>query len=336
MHECPFEIHHELYKGLEPAILQAVQRRNDSNQVPGQSYLPGCPRIRLSDVNIGEYLCEELQTTELDDMEPYLWLVAKQDSTHISSLTDQIVRGRNIIVTEQPRLHLVWAYNRIFIKPLPPYLLSRAFWDHYLLSNSSPIKLSVRQDLQRAANGLLRSYFYLVQHESDFAIAQDEKARLIPKGISYEDFSMFTNIVKDGLADHHLSRRYYYGQLRLTRLNLWYKILFLGFNYHRMEWQYSAYMAHYYAPILFVFAAFGVTLAAMQVILASEAFDDTSDTSATPAYRFAKFTLSIILAVASFLFAMMMALFFRELTFALNDLARRKRAKDSMQRVQRG
>ena len=124
---CPFEIHDELYKGLEPALLQAVQRRNGPNQVPGQSYLPGCPRIRLSDVNIGEYLCEELQTTELDDMEPYLWLVAKQDSTHISSLTDQIVRGRNIIVTEQPRLHLVWAYNRIFIKPLPPYLLSRAF-----------------------------------------------------------------------------------------------------------------------------------------------------------------------------------------------------------------
>jgi hypothetical protein len=44
------------------------------------------------------------------------------------------MKRREIVVTEDPRLHLVWIYDRVFIKPLPKYLLSHDFWQIYLLS----------------------------------------------------------------------------------------------------------------------------------------------------------------------------------------------------------
>jgi hypothetical protein len=44
------------------------------------------------------------------------------------------MKRREIVVTEDPRLHLVWIYDRVFIKPLPKYLLSHDFWQIYLLT----------------------------------------------------------------------------------------------------------------------------------------------------------------------------------------------------------
>jgi hypothetical protein len=44
------------------------------------------------------------------------------------------VRGRRVTITEKPALHLVWFYERVFVKPLPKYLLSHAFSEHYSLS----------------------------------------------------------------------------------------------------------------------------------------------------------------------------------------------------------
>lgn len=161
--------------------------------------LPGCLRIALDDPDIGDFLCKELQTTELDEFEPYMWLKAKQDRKHISSLTEQIVRGRNITIIEKPRLHLVWAYDRFFIKPLPIYLLSRPLCDHFLLSHDPYISPSVQEDLRRAASGLIRLIFVLIQHESDFIIAQDEKTRLILGETSYADFARFTQLFYDRL-----------------------------------------------------------------------------------------------------------------------------------------
>ncbi|KAJ4985112.1 hypothetical protein SVAN01_09415 [Stagonosporopsis vannaccii] len=56
-------------------------------------------------------------------------------------------RGRGITVTEEPRLHLVY---RIFIKPIPRYLLSYGFWECYLDKSSNKLDKN-RSDIRKAA-----------------------------------------------------------------------------------------------------------------------------------------------------------------------------------------
>ena len=89
--------------------------------------LPGAPQIELADAYVGDYLKAEFITKDLDKLAPYLWLMTTPKSDHISALTEQVVRGHEIVVTEEPGLHLLWIYNRVFPKPLQLYLFSHAF-----------------------------------------------------------------------------------------------------------------------------------------------------------------------------------------------------------------
>jgi hypothetical protein len=73
-------------------------------------------------------------------------------SENINALHRQRVKGREVIVTEEPRLHLVWIHNRIFIKPLPRYLLSYAFWEGYLDERSNKLGKD-QSDIRKAAAG---------------------------------------------------------------------------------------------------------------------------------------------------------------------------------------
>ncbi|KAH8730326.1 hypothetical protein GQ44DRAFT_701175 [Phaeosphaeriaceae sp. PMI808] len=77
--------------------------------------------------HMGHFLEKELCSKDLEIMAPRLWIMTTLSSANIKPLHRQLVKGREIIVTEEPRLHLVWIHNRIFIKPLPHYLLSQAF-----------------------------------------------------------------------------------------------------------------------------------------------------------------------------------------------------------------
>ena len=58
--------------------------------------------------------------------------MSTQSSANINALHRQRVKGRHIIITEEVRLHLVWIHDRIFVKPLPKYLLSHVFWEWFL------------------------------------------------------------------------------------------------------------------------------------------------------------------------------------------------------------
>ena len=64
--------------------------------------------------------------------------------------------------------------------------------------------------------------------------------------------------------------RYSFGQLRLTRLNLWSKVFLGRFTFYKIHGQYGAYFARYYGPVLFIFGFFSVALSAMQVALAAQ------------------------------------------------------------------
>ncbi|KAJ2992303.1 hypothetical protein NUW58_g2211 [Xylaria curta] len=126
-------------------------------------------------------LARDLQSNITDDIYPYLWLVATKKAAHIDPLHVNLVKRRAIVTAEHPKLHLVWFYETVYIKPLPDYLLNYyGIWrEHIPKPPDQPMHARPRYDKHRAALGFLRSYSFLIQHESDFIIAQ--RANLLPK-----------------------------------------------------------------------------------------------------------------------------------------------------------
>lgn len=87
--------------------------------------LPGQPQIYMNHHRrVTEFLNNEFLLTDLEEISSRLWMMSKHDHKSISPLHRQRVKGREIIITEDPRLHLIWYHDRIFIKPLPKYILS--------------------------------------------------------------------------------------------------------------------------------------------------------------------------------------------------------------------
>lgn len=243
----------------------------DGYQPNAPQTLPGYPRIRCDDYpQLLGFLERELISIDLERMAPRLWWMSKQDSASISPLHRQAVKKRSIIITEDPKLHLVWIQDRVFIKPLPKYLTSHAFWDKYLGERvESDIR---RRRVRKAALGFLRTYYHLIQHESDFRMAQRENIQLIPPQITWKEFCDFSANF-GSIRDSDVSVRYAYGEIRLTRLNFYSKILLRKWHFHRVEPQYGLYFARFYGIILFLLGILSVMLSAMQVELAVEQVD---------------------------------------------------------------
>ena len=168
-------------------------------------------------------------------------------------------------------MHLVWYYDQIFIKPIPKYLLSFAFWQ-YLEHESA--------ELKEAAVGFMRTYTYLLRYESDFNIAKEKG--LIPQNEALEDGEDL--ITWDGLAklvsffdsfgDEAVSPRYGYGELRLTRLNFFARIFLRKLTYHHINAQWGPFFNGFFTPFIVVFAFMTLILNAMQVQLAVQAIDN--------------------------------------------------------------
>ena len=179
------------------------------------------------------------------------------------------MRGRKILVAENPQLHLVWYYDRIFIKPIPLYLLSAAFWEYLVAMDN--------QKIHRACAGFLRTYAFLIRYETDFLQAQSSDVRLIPpkldgSAFTYEEFATFIAPFAS-LGDSQVSPRFSYGELRLTRLN-WLTRMFLGkLTYHHIDAQKNAYIGRIVTPFIGAFAIMTVILSAMQVELQAQSLN---------------------------------------------------------------
>jgi hypothetical protein len=99
----------------------------------------------------------------------------------------------------------------------------------------------------------LRTYRYVIQHKSDFVIAQKDGLSLVPKDVSWIQFCFFISDFTS-FQDGDVSSRYCYSELRLSRLNLYASVFLQRFYYEQVHWQYSDYFARLYGPILFIFA----------------------------------------------------------------------------------
>ncbi|KAL8855022.1 MAG: hypothetical protein Q9221_000219 [Calogaya cf. arnoldii] len=152
-------------------------------------------------------------------------------SSHISPLHQQIVKGRQIIITENTELNWTWIFDRVFLKPVPAFLMFWAFWQQYLISDDSPIPTNLRDSLCRGALGYLRTYFHLIRHPSEFRLAIEH--HLIPEDTNFERCSQF--LARFGQRLDEVSPRYNnYGELKLGRLNLWAKFVLHRFAFQKV------------------------------------------------------------------------------------------------------
>jgi hypothetical protein len=225
-----------------------------------------------------------------------------------------------------PELHLVWYYDTIYIKPIPRYLLSHAFW-RFLVS------LPDKTELLLAAKGFLRTYAFLVRHESDLRVAMKE--HLIPEdaalgAISLDRFANFISAFAD-IGDGDVSARYSSGELRLTRLNFYSRIFLSKLTFHNVDAQMAPFLNAFLTPFLIIFAILTVVLSAMQVGLAVEVTPDDEgyNTFVYASKGFAMFGL-VLTSIASFSVIFLITFMFVHNTLFAMKVARRKlRGRDN-------
>lgn len=259
---------------MEPPFPAKCQLNTElDEQQSSPSHVPGYPRVSLVELpEMLRFLETEYWSSDLERIAGKLWWMSKQDSANISPLHRQRVKGRTIVVTEDAKLHLVWFHDRIFVKPLPRYLTSYAFWQDHLGKVSDNAQT---QRCRMAALGYLRTYFFLVKSEFDFHIAQDPSLRLLPNDITWEQFCRFTTSLAD-IADRDVSGRYAYGEIRLTRLNFYAPLLLRKSYFQRVEYQSTSYFARFYGPILFLIGIASIILNGFQIAVGVEQANPTS------------------------------------------------------------
>jgi hypothetical protein len=120
-------------------------------------------RIDKSDSkSFKDYMTHDLDITRLNKIHKHLWLAGLPQISR--ALHNQVMVGRQIVITERADLHLVWRDNTIYLKPLPDYLLSHSLWTQILCTEEA---------LFESAKGFLFSYSWLVCSKSDLRIAHE-------------------------------------------------------------------------------------------------------------------------------------------------------------------
>lgn len=82
--------------------------------------------LQLVKDNENGFLDVELSVPKLDGIYDHLWLAGLPVPPR--PLHYQLVLQREIVICEKMDMHLVWGHGRIYIKPIPLFLLSPAFW----------------------------------------------------------------------------------------------------------------------------------------------------------------------------------------------------------------
>jgi len=101
------------------------------------------------------YLHTELDVSRLNRIHKHLWIAGQERPAR--ALHHQVVIGRRMVVVEDPNLHLLWIGARLFVKPLPEFLLCYEVWE----------RIRQERSLFEGAVGMLVSYIWLIRSKSD-------------------------------------------------------------------------------------------------------------------------------------------------------------------------
>lgn len=236
--------------------------------------LPDAPRVSLEEPSrLLSYCLDDLDTPKLNQMGEKLWWTGP--SPEVVSLTQHTVLDRRIQVTEDPAVHCLWTEGMVYLKPLPSYLTSYAFWEYMFECIDDPAETEKRERLKATALGFVRTYAHLIQRRSDFNLAC--RNDLLPSGgTSFEAFVAFISAF-DSVPDKAVSSRWRLGLLQLDALNFHSAIHLRRWHLNRFESRYTAYFQRFFPVVLFIFALFSVALSAMQVILGARQLWDTDN-----------------------------------------------------------
>ena len=259
-------------------------------------------------------------------------------------LHHQLLLSRGIFLTERVDMHLVWTTGRIFLKPIPRYLLEPRFWTLHLasselcscfredtdLTNNQKVTADItiarsvkkcHAGLRACALGFLFSYAALIAHESDFHIAKEK--RLLPEEVTWNNWiTMVKQLDTTNIYDS-IDERFKYGELRLSRLNMIYRFTrwppLLG--PYMSHWnQYGSFFRDNLSWLASTSLYIAVVLTAMQVGLDAENLKDNSSFQSA-SYGFTVFSilgppiaalLIIVVFLILFVFNLVATLRFRE------------------------
>ncbi len=257
--------------------------------------------VRVRHEDLREYLEWELDVSRLNDIHKWLWLAGRPMCAR--PLYKQKMIDREILVTEQIDFHLLWQESRIFIKPLPEFLMDHDFWTKNLCSN---------QKDHKNACGLLLSYTWLVCYQSDLKIAKDHG--LLPAWMTWTEWIAFTRTFFDAV-DHeslnNFNERYQYGELRLGRINWIYRLTFRNFmrGYLYSYNRFSVFLSRNFAWLAVAFLYITVVLSAMQVGLSTDRLKGSSRFQ-DASYGFTVFSILAPLIVVAFAAFVLLVLVF--------------------------
>ncbi|KAH8652846.1 hypothetical protein BGZ61DRAFT_500805 [Ilyonectria robusta] len=168
---------------------------------------------------------KELDLQRLASIHSWLWVAGRLMPPR--PLHHQLVLGREIVITERMDMHLVWTTGRMFLKPIPRFLLEPQFWTKYSRGrecgcssdkdNAQGCTQERGRDIRQHALGFLFSYAALISHESDFRIAKEN--RLLPPEISWPGWRIFVEQLDTEFICPHIDPRFHHGELRLNRLS---------------------------------------------------------------------------------------------------------------------
>lgn len=109
--------------------------------------------------DMSAFFHNELSLGRLGGMQQHLWFVGAKHAARQLHL--QVSVGRQIVVLDRMDLHLVWDNDgRIFIKPIPMFLLDPGFWDIHLQCPNGcmcldPLAVLCMAHLRKVALGFL-------------------------------------------------------------------------------------------------------------------------------------------------------------------------------------
>lgn len=309
-------------------------------------HFPASFRSRPPDENIhvvdhntfSHFLEVEFSLARLENIHSKLWRVGYPRPPR--SLTTQIQLGRMIVLTGALDMHLVWGGGKIFLKPLPRYLLEPEFWAAHLPSSglasdervATPITPATtqvmststsilstpdgsppsRSEIRKSALGLLYTYACLITYPVDLKLALERG--LIPKDAGNEpDWATWRKLAAELLHPEvrsQVHRRFQRGELRLGRLN-WIYVFRDPPSFQMYYDPWHSYTDFFIANLSWITAAtvyIAIVLTAMQVGLSTDALKNNKAFHRV-SYGFTVFAiLGPIIATLLLLLALIVAL----------------------------
>ncbi|OJD12206.1 hypothetical protein AJ78_07165 [Emergomyces pasteurianus Ep9510] len=274
---------------------------------------------------------KELDLRRLNKIFQWLWAVGRPMPSR--PLHHQLLLGREIFITEQMDMHLVWTQGRVYLKPIPRFLLEPLFWTEYLscregckcfhhggeIGSAEIARECPHRKLRKTALGFLYSYAALISHESDFYIAKEKC--LLPaeeKGLTWQGWRTFVEQLDTGHIYPHVNPRFIYGELRLSRLDKIYlftqRPFLAGYTRHWQE--YKAFFQDNFTWLASATVYVAIVLTAMQVGLETKALANNAAFHSA-SYGFTVFSILGPLAATVSIFIAFFYLFVNNLVVAL-------------------